>query len=425
MRHSDDSSYAVGTEGPCSTLPTDPKPVDPIWAPNGVINGNALMYNCLFPAMVKAWRRAFKVPNAYFGFVQLASWMQMGHGAQRDPYGNGDRAFAIGVPAIRQAQMSATALPRVGYAVYADCGEGELHPTNKWRPGARLGNSALAIQYGKPVPWISPTYESASVATVGGVVSVTITLGNATALQTKPPFNVPQCSRQMRCVDDADGLHQGTPPHPPPATVTTAPATTTATTTATTAATAYNCTFTPDCDYSKGKGVGSATVETKDQCCSLCAARPGCAAGVFDGTTCWFKSSKDIAGGCHKDTRALFACVPQSVKPGPPPPPPPPPPPGPHCIPANVSAGWAGYPQNVGGDCGWAAVQSRYGGWVNATVSIKGMQLVLEVPTVLIKGDLVATSYGWGVYAMISTYTAAEVAGGGGGIPVLPWNKTL
>ena len=96
-----------------------------------------------------------------------------------------------------------------------------------------------------------------------------------------------------------------------------------------------------------------------------------------------------------------------------------------HCIPANVSAGWAGYPQNVGGDCGWAAVQSRNGGWANATVAIKGMQLVLEVPTALVKGDVVATSYGWGVYAMISTYTAAEVAGGGGGIPVLPWNKTL
>ena len=82
-------------------------------------------------------------------------------------------------------------------------------------------------------------------------------------------------------------------------------------------------------------------------------------------------------------------------------------------------------PQNVGGDCGWAAVQSRDGGWANATVTIKGTQLVLQVQTALIKGDVVATSYGWGVYAMISTYTAAEVAGGGGGIPVLPWNKTL
>lgn len=94
---------------------------------------------------------------------------------------------------------------------------------------------------------------------------------------------------------------------------------------------------------------------------------------------------QDIAGGCKKDTRALFACVPPSVKPGPPPPP------GPHvrhCIRANVSAGWAGYPQNVGGDCGWAAIQSHDGGWVNATVSIKGAgastQLVLQAPKALV-----------------------------------------
>ena len=50
---------------------------------------------------------------------------------------------------MRQAQMSGARLPRVGYASYADCGQGVLHPTNKWRPGARLGNSALSIQFGK------------------------------------------------------------------------------------------------------------------------------------------------------------------------------------------------------------------------------------------------------------------------------------
>jgi hypothetical protein len=79
----------------------------------------------------------------------------------------------------------------------------------------------------------------------------------------------------------------------------------------------------------------------------------------------------------------------------------------------------------VGGDCGWAAIQSQEGGWANATVTINGTQLLLEVPKALVKGNVIATSYGWGVFAMISTYTKAEVAGGGGGIPVLPWNKTI
>jgi hypothetical protein len=57
---------------------------------------------------------------------------------------------------------------------------------------------------------------------------------------------------------------------------------------------------------------------------------------------------------------------------------------------------------------------------------------VLHAPAALIKGEVVASSYGWGVYAMISTYTveqvAATLAGSNikaGGIPVLPWNHTL
>jgi hypothetical protein len=106
--------------------------------------------------------------------------------------------------------------------------------------------------------------------------------------------------------------------------------------------------------------------------------------------------AQDIAGGCKKDARALFACVPHRVKPGPPPPPPPPGHDVRHCINANVSAGWAGYPQNVGGDCGWAAIQSHDGGWVNATVTIKGAgattQLVLEAPKSLVSAAAAAAA---------------------------------
>ena len=192
--------------------------------------------------------------------------------------------------------------------------------TCRWRPGARLGNSALSIQFGKQVPWISPTYESAAVSTSGDTVSVTVTLGNATALETTIPHNIGPCSRQMRCVAGQQAAPHGR------------------------------------------AGIG--------------------------------------------------------------------------CIPANTSAGWGGYPENIGGDCGWAAIESKDGGWANATVSITGSgsstQLVLQASAGLIKGEVVATSYGWGVFAMISTYTADQVASTlagssntAGGIPVLPWNRTL
>ena len=51
------------------------------------------------------------------------------------------------------------------------------------------------------VPWVSPSYESATVSTGGPggeTVSVTVTLANATGLQMTTPFNVPQCARQVR-----------------------------------------------------------------------------------------------------------------------------------------------------------------------------------------------------------------------------------
>ena len=48
------------------------------------------------------------------------------------------------------------------------------------------------------------------------------------------------------------------------------------------------CTFTPNCDYGKGSRE-MAPATTQEECCAAAAARPGCAAGVFDGQHCWFK----------------------------------------------------------------------------------------------------------------------------------------
>jgi hypothetical protein len=84
------------------------------------------------------------------------------------------------------------------------------------------------------------------------------------------------------------------------------------------------CTFTPNCDYGKGsREFGLAP--SRDECCSQCTNRSGCAAGVWDGTRCWFKTSQQAKGGCQNSSRAKDACIPKSVKPGPPPGPPPPP----------------------------------------------------------------------------------------------------
>jgi len=120
---------------------------------------NADRYACLFPAMISGWRTKFNNPSAYFGFVQLSTWC----GGVQD------------IPEMRRAQMTALKLSNVGYAVNADHGAGcNIHPPPKQFCGERLGNSALALQYGKKINWKSPSYVSAieSVASANAVQAI-------------------------------------------------------------------------------------------------------------------------------------------------------------------------------------------------------------------------------------------------------------
>jgi len=114
-------------------------------------------YACLFPAMIKQWRAAFKHPEAYFGFVQLSTWC----------------GRPVAIAAMREAQMAALALPKVGYATNADHGAGcNIHPPPKQFCGERLGDSARALQYGQKVAWRSPTYAGATRQGEGAAVRV-------------------------------------------------------------------------------------------------------------------------------------------------------------------------------------------------------------------------------------------------------------
>lgn len=79
------------------------------------------------------------------------------------------------VPEMRQAQLAATTLPKVGYAVNADHGAGcTIHPPAKQYCSSRLANSALAVMYAKSIPWKSPSYASAIAPGVGGAVTIAL-----------------------------------------------------------------------------------------------------------------------------------------------------------------------------------------------------------------------------------------------------------
>lgn len=124
-------------------------------------------YSCLFPAMISGWRKAFGDPSAYFGFVQLSTWCG-------DP---------LAIAEMRDAQMAALALAKVGYATNADHGAGcDIHPPPKQYCGERLGNSALALQYARGVAWRSPEYDGVRTArATASAVSVTVGLLHVSA----------------------------------------------------------------------------------------------------------------------------------------------------------------------------------------------------------------------------------------------------
>ena len=72
--------------------------------------------------------------------------------------------------------------------------------------------------------------------------------------------------------------------------------------------------------------------------------------------------------------------------------------------------------KTVPGTCAWAAIElGSGGGWVNATVGVKGNTIVLTAPG---NGAAVNTAYGWGAIPMMTVYEKET------GLPVLPWNTS-
>eukprot|EP01043_Picozoa_sp_COSAG02_P022326 COSAG02_NODE_1158_length_14185_cov_21.954778_4_plen_85_part_00 len=84
--------------------------------------------------MIADWRSKFNLPDMSFFFVQLAPYWP-----RRD------------FTAVRNAQMAALKLPKVGYAVAIDLGDVRspvtpIHPRRKQEVGRRLALSALSVQ---------------------------------------------------------------------------------------------------------------------------------------------------------------------------------------------------------------------------------------------------------------------------------------
>ena len=113
-----------------------------IWYQGESNAGGPDEYRLLFPALINAWRQAWKRPDWPFLFVQLAG---LGEVNGKRPSGDW--------PGLRTAQaFTRDTVPHTGMAVAIDCGEkAEIHPKFKKPVGERLARLALAQVYGRDV----------------------------------------------------------------------------------------------------------------------------------------------------------------------------------------------------------------------------------------------------------------------------------
>ncbi|MDF1862868.1 MAG: sialate O-acetylesterase [Verrucomicrobiales bacterium] len=124
-----------------------------IWYQGESNAGRAYQYDDLFGLMISEWRKAWGQGDFPFYWVQLADFRN-----EVDAPAESDWAE------LREAQSNTLLLPNTGQAVIYDIGEGrDIHPRDKQNVAKRLARIALARDYGKTIPYQSPSYKSMEV----------------------------------------------------------------------------------------------------------------------------------------------------------------------------------------------------------------------------------------------------------------------
>lgn len=120
-----------------------------IWYQGESNASRAWQYRKLMKAMIIDWRNKWKQGDFPFFIVQLANFAA----AKNQPI---ESAWAE----LREAQVMAMELPKVGLAVTIDIGEAkDIHPRNKQDVGKRLALAAEKIAYGMDIVYSGPTYK--------------------------------------------------------------------------------------------------------------------------------------------------------------------------------------------------------------------------------------------------------------------------
>lgn len=114
-------------------------------------------YRRLMVGMIRDWRRAWGQGDFPFIQVQLANYVIQPESPAHGKW-----------PALREAQLQATAEPGVGVSVTIDVGDpGDIHPKDKRSVGMRLARWALAETYARGGAPSGPLFDSAVVEAGG------------------------------------------------------------------------------------------------------------------------------------------------------------------------------------------------------------------------------------------------------------------
>jgi sialate O-acetylesterase len=135
-----------------------------IWY-QGCSNGSQYeRYKTLFPMLINDWREKWNNPEMSFNFVQLSAFSQHipATRGDEDAWKNVKPLYASGegYAKIREAQMVALDMSKVGMAVSIDKGDQyDIHPMDKEPLGYRLAQEEMRISFGKKGITASPYYK--------------------------------------------------------------------------------------------------------------------------------------------------------------------------------------------------------------------------------------------------------------------------
>ncbi len=142
---------------------------------------NAKDYAGWFKALIESRRKQWNLPNAPFIFVQIANYDPV---KARDLEGDKAEKLQNAWAAQRLSQAAALELPHTAMATAADAGLAEkVHPPDKKTVGDRLVRGALALQYGRSIPYRGP--QVTSITNEGGKVVLAFQTEGGAAVKIK------------------------------------------------------------------------------------------------------------------------------------------------------------------------------------------------------------------------------------------------